>query len=533
MSVLVPLACSDGTTNLGDGAAGANAAGSSSASPVGGAGSEATAGGASSTPAEADAGNGGAVLGEADGGSGGRPQVEEPGGQAGADAAGATGSAGSGASNLAIAIAGELSSLTVSELTLTPSFSPAIHDYYVRCAAGSNALTFQTSDDNGPHSVALSLVPDQAVVVAETYWLRCLPPDFPTITVTRPGAPTPGYYLLNSALYGVVLDVNGVPVWYARGQAPIGVDSPAENTISFMRDMNLSSAFFEIHALDTGVVSQVRSPNGPTDPHELRVLPNGDFLVFTTPVQAGIDLTGLGSYNSTNTLLGCAIEELDASGSVVWSWLASDHVDPVLESLNQINTTVNGVPVVDAYHCNGIDVDAAGNLLVSMRHTNSAFYVERATGHVAWKLGGSEYNKDGAALVRIHNDTQTAFSLQHDARFQANGDVTLFDDHGMGTGVARGIEYALDFEANTATPVFQFLGSGPAMYEGSFRRYADGDSVISWGYIPSDQRVLTEVDAAGNDVFDLAFSVGNVSYRGVKVPLSQFDIDLLRRNVAH
>jgi len=126
-----------------------------------------------------------------------------------------------------------------------------------------------------------------------------------------------------------------------------------------------------------------------------------------------------------------------------------------------------------------------------------------------------------------------SFSQQHDARFQANGHISLYDDHGLGTGFARGVEYALNFDANTATPVFQFLGSGSALYEGSFRRYADGESLISWGYIPGDPRVLTELDSAGNDVFDIAFSGTNVSYRGEKVRLAQFDLELLRRNAAH
>jgi hypothetical protein len=188
---------------------------------------------------------------------------------------------------------------------------------------------------------------------------------------------------------------------------------------------------------------------------------------------------------------------------------------------------------IDAFHCNGIDVDATGNLLVSMRHTSSIFYIDRTSGQIAWKLGGTAYSKDGAKLLQTANDSEVTFSQQHDARFQPNGNVSLFDDQGLGaSGVARGVEYAIDLDAQTATPVFQFLGSGKALYEGSFRRYADGESLISWGYVPNDPRVLTEVDSAGNDVFDLAFSGVNVSYRGEKVPLAQFDIELLRRGTA-
>ena len=124
--------------------------------------------------------------------------------------------------------------------------------------------------------------------------------------------------------------------------------------------------------------------------------------------------------------------------------------------------------------------------------------------------------------------------MQHDARILASGDVTMFDDHDarrQRTGVARGIEYALDHTAHTASVVWQFLGTGQSEYEGSCRRYADGETVIGWGDVPTDARVLSEVDGNGTDVFDISLA-GNASYRAVKVPLSQLDIGLLRANTA-
>ena len=192
---------------------------------------------------------------------------------------------------------------------------------------------------------------------------------------------------------------------------------------------------------------------------------------------------------------------------------------------------VDDASVVDPFHCNSIDVDSSGNLLLSSRHANALFYIDRATGTVLWKVGGSAYNKDGATHVQIVDDPEVAFNLQHDARFLPNGDITVFDDHGATTGVARGVEYAIDHQANVATVAFQFVGSAQSQYEGSFRRYPDGESVISWGSIPTDSRILTEINANGQDVLDMAFD-DQVSYRAVKVPLSQLDIGLLRARTA-
>jgi hypothetical protein len=444
------------------------------------------------------------------------------------------GEGGSDTPTIAVSADGEVTSIVTSPLALTPSFSTSIHDYYVRCVAGDNALTVTTADANGMNAQDLNLIPDQAVTVDDQYWIRCLPPDFPVITVKQPGTPTPGYYLVNSATYGVVFDTDGVPVWYARGSAVLNLDSPAPNTLSFMPNYapdvgNDSTAPFQIRSLTSNLVTSVASPSGQTDVHEFRSLANGDYLLFTAPMTTGVDLTGLQSYGTNETMLDCEVEELSPSGALVWSWLASDHVDPVRESLEPAGTTAGTTAVVDVFHCNSIEVDASGNLLISMRHANAVFYIDRSSGQIQWKLGGSAYNKDGASLITVQGDAETTFTMQHDARFQSNGNVSLFDDHGAGTGVARGMEYAIDHDTGVATPVFQFLGTAASSYEGSFRRYADGESVIGWGYVPTDPRILTEIDATGRDVFDIAFSAGNVSYRAVKVPLSQLDIDLMRR----
>jgi len=271
----------------------------------------------------------------------------------------------------------------------------------------------------------------------------------------------------------------------------------------------------------------------PTDGHELRLMPNGDYLLFTYPITNHVDLTGLQTFGSDENMADCEIQEVDPTGQLVWSWLASDHIDPRKESLEPALNTINGASVVDPFHCNSIDLDTNGDFLVSLRHANAVYYVDRDTGGVEWKLGGTSYNKDGAPCITVTGDTEGTFNMQHDARLRPGGGVSLFDDHGAtaGVGLGRGVEYAIDHTNGTATVAWQFLGSAQSGYEGSFRRYADGHSVIGWGFVATDQRVVTEVDATGNDVLDIAFSIGP-SYRAVKVPLSQLDIGLLRATSA-
>ena len=429
---------------------------------------------------------------------------------------------------------GDVLAIGLPPFALVPAFSPTTHDYYVRCAAGDNPATLVVDYTSGETQTPETLVPDQALTVAGQYWIRCLPPDFPALGAT--GAPTPGYYLVNSLTYAFVLDTNGTPIWYARGSAISDVDSLVKNTISFVPNATIpygysSAVAFSIKALDVPSTTSLSAVGSPTDVHELRLLPNGDYLLFTYPIEQGVDLTGLGTYGTNETIADCKIEELDPSGNLVWSWLATDHIDPVKESMQPAVNTINTQNVVDVFHCNSIDADANGNLLLSARHASALYDIDRASGTIQWKLGGTAYNKDGAALIAVTGDSEGTFSMQHDARFATTPNhVTMFDDHGApnAVGVARGIEYAIDFGTKTATVAWQYLGTGQSKYEGSFRRYPDGRNVIGWGFVPNDPRIVTEVDDAGHDLFDVASS-GGASYRAVKVPLGQLDVDVLRK----
>jgi hypothetical protein len=433
---------------------------------------------------------------------------------------------------------GSVLGLSVSPVALAPSFTASTTDYSVACGAGDNAITVDVSYASGTQSYALQVSENQAVLVAGQYWIRCLPHDFPPITVTQhpdAGAPTPGFYLVNSSAYAVVLDTNGVPVWYERGTNVFSVDSPAHDTLSFMPNgmgpfVTTPQPAFDVLDLDTLVRTSVVAPVGPTDLHELQTLPSGDHLLFSYSLVTGVDLTGLNGLGTKETIADCQIDEVDPAGNLVWSWLASDHVDPVRESIVPLTDKVSGQTVIDVFHCNSIDVDSQGNLLLSLREASAIFYISRSTSKVVWKLGGTGYSKDDAMLIEPVADSQATFSLQHDARFRPNGNVTLFDDHGASAGVARGVEYAIDTNDGAATLAWQFLGTAQSQFEGSFRRYADGESVIGWGYVPNDPRVVTEVGPDGNDVLDIAFGGnGNQTYRALKVPLSQLDIGVLRQ----
>jgi hypothetical protein len=482
-------------------------------------------------------------------------------------------------------------------LTLVPAFSPHVHDYYVRCASGVNALTVSMTASRGASTVmmepttaapspqqtlSVNANENQAIVVAATagnaavqYWVRCLPHDFPQMTMKlheEAGAPPPGYYLLATSQlppmanwsYAIVMDGNGVPVWYAHGPVGAGiddVDALVGGAISYLPNDNRPP---EILHLAPPAPPFRSPPASEHDTHELRVLPNGDYLIISSPVEPGVDLTGIHlrlldggveDFGPSSNAVACNIVEFDPkTGDVKWNWVGTDHFVPRLDTTGpefDRPPLPDGGKVVDTFHCNSIDVDPANdNLLVSSRDMDSIFYIEKATGKVLWKMGGKSYTTDHATYV----PNADPFHRQHDARLQpgwsstcagGTGQISLFDDEayeprparallldvvvGSGDGGAKEDCGAKGGGTPGATVAWQYTGAASSNVMGSFRISPDGSRVIGWGASPVAGPVFTEVDSKGADLLDFYFAGNSVSYRVVKVPLSTLDLNVLRR----
>jgi hypothetical protein len=451
-----------------------------------------------------------------------------------------------------------LSNLTTSPGALSPAFSPSTNDYVVPCQPGLNAITIQVTAASGTITLNgntgstlqayVSPVESQATIVTAPdpnnpalqtqYWIRCLPHDFPKIQVSKPGSPTPGYYLYGnvtkvagtSGYYNMILNGNGTPVWYQKQVAgPLGLQLLPNNTLDW--GIGQQSPFFFLE-LDNQRTQTLNAPIGPTDVHEYLLEPNGNRMVLAVPLKSGVDLTALGK-GTNQTILDCMIEEIDPLGNLVWSWRASDHIAPGETQPALLDTvTISGQTDYGPYHCNSIDVDPNGtHVLLSARADSAVYEIDKASGTVLWKLGGSGTNPDNAQILTIQNDPETTISGQHDARFQPNGDIALFDDHSALTGAARGVDYAIDTTAGTATLNFEYANPDGqvSLATGSFRRYSDGTSLVGWGFHTGSG--FTDVDGSGNVLFQVTFPNGEAGYRSIKVPTSAIDLTLLRETV--
>jgi hypothetical protein len=408
---------------------------------------------------------------------------------------------------------------------LIPAFAPEIVDYVARCAAPQDA----------GRRTAFSV--RRAGVVTQ-HNVRCLPADFPEWTTERPGTPQAGWFVLTPSIFGplspyvAIFDSYGVPVWWLRSSAtPLDARVLADGRVAFANvilnsfgasDLNA----YEIRDLDGALVRKVQTVGSPTDHHELEPLTNGNFAVLTYRQRAGVDLT---PYNgpANATVVDAEIQEIDPNGAVVWTWNSKDHIG--LEETGRwydlgitASDPVAGT-VYDIVHANALEQDGDG-LLVSMRNTDAVYRIDRATGAIDWKLGGTPTPQQ----LTVAQDPYAATGLlggQHDVRVLPDGTVTVSDNQTFRNHPPRGVRYAIDAAAGTATLLEDVRDTLiPASFCcGSARRLPGGNWVFSWG----GTREVAELTPAGAPVLRLRFNAVS-SYRAVPYVPSELSRDALR-----
>jgi hypothetical protein len=337
---------------------------------------------------------------------------------------------------------------------LDPLFSSKIHYYAVRCAGhsttkvvttGSKPVTVGGKEFGGPVNLSVALKPGQALDVAyngESYYMRCLPSGFPTYTSTVPGHPTAEGYLLTLKTYTVAFDNSGVPVWWHTG-----VGSPTGGEPSFAEFLNSSTiawstagGAFQLVGLNGDVERTVGGGSFQFDSHDLKVLPNGDYLGFER-VDAGANLSSWGK-SSESPIIDDVIIEVNPSGHIIWSWSVAKHI-------NVANANVNWRDQYpDVIHMNSLWYDGNGGIIFSARHLDAVYRVDMKTGAITWKLGGTP---TAQSLKFTASPYPTNFSGQHDAQLLPNGELTLHDDGSRANRPPRALRISLDLTNKTAT----------------------------------------------------------------------------------
>ncbi len=348
--------------------------------------------------------------------------------------------------------------------------------------------------------------------------VRCLPADFPHYTAEKPGTPQAEFTIFTPNLaigtgptnqYLIIADANGVPTWWYRTPAePRGGIVTAAGNIAYM----VGGSAIEIRSLAGSLVHNFPAPGGPSaalDLHELQELPNGNFVIIADSMRSGIDLTP-GGGKGIGSVTDNIIQEVTPTGSLVWSWSALDHIplsecEPVWQPI-----VVASQSPADPYHMNSVAASGDG-YVVSFRHLDAVYKINRATGAIEWKLGGTPRPES----LAMQADTFGNFGGQHDARMLADGSLTVHDNGTMRLRSPRAVRYTLDTVASTATMVEQVtdVDASAAGCCGSARKLPAGDWVIDWGLTP----YITELTPAGSRVSRITIANQYFSYRAEPV----------------
>lgn len=125
--------------------------------------------------------------------------------------------------------------------------------------------------------------------------------------------------------------------------------------------------------------------------HDMRRLANGHNLVMTA------DMRELNGFDYE--VIDNEVEEVDADGKVVWSWVAGDHLDEMgfsdvrLRALKDsedpdflhLNTATPVGP--NHWYDDGDQRFAPDNILINSRNANVTFIVDKQSGEIVWRVG--------------------------------------------------------------------------------------------------------------------------------------------------
>jgi hypothetical protein len=314
----------------------------------------------------------------------------------------------------------------------------------------------------------------------------------------------------------MIVDNRGQLVWFRRmqGEGVRAMDFKVqryrgEPVLTWFQGVGDSYGRGEYVILDGSYreVSRVRAGNGyQADHHELLITPQ-DSALLTIYNPLPWDLSPVGG-PSNGVVVDSIAQEVDIeTGEVLFEWHSLDHV-----GFDESYSEPGDIPgPYDYFHINSIDVDHDGNLLVSARRTFTVYKIDRTTGEIIWRLGGkwSSFEMGSGARTRY----------QHDARRQADGSITIFDNGGVHKNEeSKGLVLELDMDEMTATQVRMYAHPDGrlAATQGNMQVLQNGNAFIGWGSEP----VFSEFSRDGELLFDANFPPEIESYRAFRFPWS-------------
>jgi len=343
-----------------------------------------------------------------------------------------------------------------------------------------------------------------------------LPIDYPVYRFNYLNTEQPGYIFLTpfymdnftaTHSFITVCDNYGTPIYYLRNPG-FGVDAKVQPNGWLTYFNGPFNAFIALNN-KYEPVDTIRCQNGYfTDLHELRILENGDRLLMSYDQQP-ISMDTVVEGGNPNALVeGLVIQELDENDNVVFQWRSWDHFK--ITDCTEINLQDS---LIDYVHGNAIEVDVDGNLLISSRHLDEITKINRKTGDIIWRMGGTQNQ------MNFLNDNRR-YSRQHHIRVLDNGHYTLFDNGNyLIPQYSSALEYSVDEDNKTAELVWSYADEVIyGAFMGSVERLDNGHTFIGWG---GTHPSYTEINSDKEKILEVDLSEPYLSYRAFRQDWSQ------------
>jgi len=332
----------------------------------------------------------------------------------------------------------------------------------------------------------------------------------------------------------VVFDSGGMPRWwYLSGTRVLWGQVLQDGNLAWAR------SFGDGYGLDPRMAHEVRSESGKllrlvrtrgaiVDGHEYRELPNGNVLLDTYVPEVA-DLRRFGG-PKRGAIVSAEVQEVDPSGKVLWRWNSRGHIS--LRETGRWWRNVLSNPrhrlqreTFDPVHINSIEPRGRGEVIISTRHTDAVYGIDRSTGEIGWKLGGT---RTGKSLRVVGDPAARPLGGQHDARIDRRGRLTVFDNGKDRPRRARVVFYRLDLRQGRALYRGQLNDPGVRRSHccGSARETRGGGWLVSWG----DNPLVTGFDRRGRIAFRLHLPAS--TFRAVPVPEGATGVARLSRGLA-
>ena len=270
----------------------------------------------------------------------------------------------------------------------------------------------------------------------------------------------------------------------------------------------------EIYGSNYEPLAEIKAGNGyEADLHDAQITPQGSAFI-TANALVHTDLASGGGPRE-GVLVDSLVQEIDVkTGLVMFEWHSYGHV-ALSESYSAAHASAS--EPWDWFHLNSISAGPNHDLLISSRNTSALYDLSLVSGRVLWRIGGKHptFKMDGG----------TGMAYQHDARWQPDHTITVFDDGAVPKkhSQSRAIRLAIDWAHLTVHLVGREVRTPPLLSgsQGNDQVLPNGDSFVGWGEVP----YFTEFSPSGEVVFEGRMPYPAQSYRAYKFSWSGTPVD--------